>query len=143
MNFQSLFKPRTMAAIGVSLTNDRHPANIIYNKTHLRYPVKVFPVNPRAGSLSGETVYSKSSEIPGKIDVAVVAVRADLVPEVLGQCIGLSLAVSIGNKALIKEKTLLEYLIADAKTRVIAFYIEGFGKVETFAGLIFRPGHGS
>jgi hypothetical protein len=44
-----------MAVIGVSLTNDRHPANIIYNKIHLRYPVKVFPVNPRGGSLSGGT----------------------------------------------------------------------------------------
>lgn len=221
LNFQYLFEPRTMAVIGVSLTNDRHPANIIYNKTHLRYPVKVFPVNPRGGSLSGEPVYSEISEIQGKIDLAVVAVRADLVPEVLGHCIkvgaggalvisggfaevgrqdlqdrlvamareanfpfigpnclgiyvpsvvdtfflpgermihpaagnvalvsqsggvlvdqlvkfaeqgiGLSLAVSIGNKALIKENTLLEYLIADTKTSVIAFYIEGFGKNE-------------
>jgi acyl-CoA synthetase (NDP forming) len=46
------------------------------------------------------------------------------------QGIGLSLAVSIGNKALINEKTLLEYLKADTKTSVIAFYIEGFGKNE-------------
>jgi acyl-CoA synthetase (NDP forming) len=221
LNFQALFEPKTMAVIGVSLTNDRHPANIIYNKTHLRYPVNVFPVNPRGGSLSGEPVYSKILEIPGKIDLAVVAVRADLVSDVLMQCIekgvggatvisggfaevgrqdlqdrlvamareadfpfigpnclgiyspsvvdtfflpgermihpdagnvalvsqsggvlvdqlvkfaeqgiGLSLAVSIGNKALIKEKTLLEYLVADTKTSVIAFYIEGFGKNE-------------
>jgi acetyltransferase len=210
-----------MAVVGVSMTNDRHPANIIYNKTHLRYPVKVFAVNPRGGSLSGEPVYTEVSKIPGKIDLAVVAVRADLVPDVLMQCIekgvggatvisggfaevgrqdlqdrlvaiareanfpfigpnclgiyspsvvdtfflpgermihpdpgnvalvsqsggvlvdqlvkfaeqgiGLSLAVSIGNKALIREKALLEYLIADPKTDVIAFYIEGFGKNE-------------
>ncbi len=221
MNFQSLFEPKTMAVIGVSMTNDRHPANIIFNKNHLRYPVKVFAVNPRGGSLSGEPVYRNISEIPEKIDLAVIAVQADRVPQVLDQCIkkgaggatvisggfaevgrpdlqdrlvamareadfpfvgpnclglyvpsvvdtfflpgermihpdagnvalvsqsggvlvdqlvkfaeqgiGLSLAVSIGNKALIREKALLEYLVRDKKTSVIAFYIEGFGKNE-------------
>jgi acetyltransferase len=210
-----------MAVIGVSLSNDRHPANIISNKAHLRYPLKVFPVNPRGGSLLGERVYTDISEIPEEVDLAVVAVRADAVPEVLNKCIhnavggaiiisggfaevgrtdlqarlvsmaretnfpfigpnclgiyvpsvvdtfflpgermvhpapgnvalvsqsggvlvdqmvkfaeqgiGLSLAVSIGNKALIREQTLLDYLVADPKTKVIAFYVEGFDKNE-------------
>jgi acetyltransferase len=45
-----------------------------------------------------------------------------------GQGIGLSLAVSIGNKALITELELLEYLAKDLNTKVITFYVEGFGK---------------
>jgi acetyltransferase len=44
--------------------------------------------------------------------------------------IGLSTAVSIGNKALINELHLLEYLAGDSTTDVIAFYVEGFGKNE-------------
>jgi acetyltransferase len=44
--------------------------------------------------------------------------------------IGLSLAVSIGNKALIRELDLLNFLSKDPKTKVIAFYVEGFGKGE-------------
>ncbi|MGD9113259.1 MAG: CoA-binding protein, partial [Desulfobacterales bacterium] len=221
MNLQPLFKPKTMAVVGVSFSNDRHPANIIYNKAHLRYPLKVFAVNPRGGSLLGEPVFTDISEIAEKVDLAVIAVRADAVPDVLQQCIrnrvggatiisggfaevnrkdlqdrlvtlareanfpfigpnclgiyvpskvdtfflpgermvhpasgnvalvsqsggvlvdqmvkfaeqgiGLSLAVSIGNKALIREQTLLDYLVADPRTNVIAFYIEGFGKNE-------------
>ena len=51
MNFESLFEPRTMAVIGFSLTNDSHPANVIYNKNRLRYPLQVFPVNPRGGKM--------------------------------------------------------------------------------------------
>jgi acetyltransferase len=47
-----------------------------------------------------------------------------------GQGIGVSLAVSIGNKALIRETELLNYLAKDAQTQVIAFYIEGFGPNE-------------
>jgi acetyltransferase len=221
LNFDSLFHPKTIAVIGVSLTNDRHPANVIYNKIHLRYPVKVYPVNPRGGVLKRDRVYRDIAEIPAPIDLAVVAARAKFVPEIMERCIaksvgsaviisggfaeigrndlqeklvsiareaefpfigpnclgiyaptrfdtfflpgerlvrpdpgkvaivsqsggvlvdqmvqfaeqgiGLSLAVSIGNKAIIREIDLLSYLADDPKTGVIAFYIEGFEKNE-------------
>ena len=44
--------------------------------------------------------------------------------------VGLSLAVSIGNKALIRETELLAYFAEDPETEVIAFYVEGFGEGE-------------
>jgi acyl-CoA synthetase (NDP forming) len=221
VKFQALFEPKTMAVIGVSLTNDRHPANVVYTKNHLRYPVKVFPVNPRGGALGGETVFTHISEIPEKVDLAVIAARAEQVPTILSDCIvagvsaaiiisagfaetgrldlqdrivaisreahfpfvgpnclgtyapshmdtfflppermvrpnpgnvalvsqsggvlvdqivkfaeegvGLSRAISIGNKALIGELELLNYLAQDPETAVIGFYVEGFGKNE-------------
>lgn len=221
MNFQKMFKPKSLAIIGVSMTNDRHPANVIYNKCHLRYPLKVFPVNPKGGLWQGERVFAQISEIPQAVDLAVIAVRAELVPDVLADCIkagvggavvisggfaesgradlqdhmvalareaefpfigpnclgifspscvdtfflpserlvqpatgnvavisqsggilvdqminfasegvGLSLAVSIGNKAFIKEVDLLSYFEKDPETEVIAFYVEGFGRKE-------------
>ena len=221
MDYTPLFNPRTIAVVGVSLTSDRHPANVIYNKLHLRYPVKVYPVNPRGGVLHRDRVYRDVSEIPVSIDLAVIAARADYVPAIVESCInssvggatiisggfaesgrqdlqqrlvelaepahfpfvgpnclgiyvpnrfdtfflpgerlvrpapgnvaivsqsggvlvdqmvkfaeqgvGLSLAVSIGNKALIKELDLLSYMAASDETRVMAFYIEGFGKNE-------------
>jgi acyl-CoA synthetase (NDP forming) len=221
LDFTKLFEPRTMAVIGVSHANDRHPANVIYHKNHLRYPVTVYPVNPQGGDLQGEKVYPHVGEIPGKVDLAVIAVRAEQVPRIVEECIqagvggaavisggfaesgrkdlqdrlvaiareaafpfvgpnclglyspkyvdtffipnervvrpnfggvamvsqsggvlvdqmvkfalegvGMSLAVSIGNKAFVKELDLLRYLISDPSTRVIAFYVEGFGKNE-------------
>ena len=221
MNFRKLFEPKTMAIIGVSLNNDRHPANVVFNKNQLRYPVKVFAVNPRGGVLQGEKVFPHVSEIPGKVDLAVIAVRAEHVPDIVTDCIqaqvggaavisggfaevgqkdlqdrmasiareakfpligpnclgiyspskvdtffipsermvqpdpgnvalvsqsggilvdqmvkfadegvGLSLAVSVGNKALIRELDLLRYLSKDPNTKVIAFYVEGFEKNE-------------
>jgi len=221
MNFRKLFEPKTMAIIGVSLNNDRHPANVVFNKNQLRYPVKVFAVNPRGGVLQGERVFAHVSEIPGKVDLAVIAVRAEHVPDIVTGCIkaqvggaavisggfaevgqkdiqdrmasiareakfpfigpnclgiyspsnvdtffipsermvqpdpgnvalvsqsggilvdqmvkfadegvGLSLAVSVGNKALIRELDLLRYLSKEPNTKVIAFYVEGFEKNE-------------
>jgi acyl-CoA synthetase (NDP forming) len=87
MNLQALFEPRTMAVIGISLTNNRHPANVIYHKNHLRYPVRVFPVNPRGGEIQGERVFTHISEIPEKVDLAVIAVRAEYVPGIVSDCI--------------------------------------------------------
>lgn len=220
-NLTPLFKPKTMAVVGVSLSNDRHPANVIYHKLLLRYPVTVYAVNPKGGMLQRETVYKHLSELPEKIDHVVIAVRAQYVPKVLeacieaeagsatiisggfaesgqsalqdmvaemaaeagfpvigpnclgiyapnrfdtfflpgqrlvrpssgniaivsqsggvlvdqlvkfsGQGIGVSLAVSIGNKALIRETELLAYISKEKTTQVIAFYIEGFGRNE-------------
>lgn len=46
------------------------------------------------------------------------------------QGVGMAKAVSIGNKAFVREKELLAYLSHDPATKVIAYYIEGFGEGE-------------
>jgi acetyltransferase len=221
MNLQALFEPKTMAVIGVSLTNDRNPANVIFTKNHLRYPIQVFPVSLREGEIRGEKVYTSLAEVPERIDLAVIAVKAEQVPAALDECIqskvkavivisggfaetgrldlqeqiaamarkarmpllgpnclgiyvpqmvdtfflpsermvlpapggvalvsqsggvlvdlmikfagegvGLAHAISIGNKAVIREPDLLAYLAEEPRTRVITFYVEGFGKDE-------------
>lgn len=221
MNFHPLFKPKTLAVIGVSLTHDRHPANVIYNKNNFHHRVKVYAVNDRGGMLQGERVYARLSEIGEPVDLAVIATRAEQVPGILKDCVearvggavvvsggfsesgrndlqdriisiareanfpfigpnclgiysppyvdtlflpseriirpekgrvaiisqsggilvdhmikfaeegvGLSIGISIGNKALIREMDLLRYFATDPETDVIAFYIEGFDRGE-------------
>ncbi len=221
MDLTPLFKPSSMAVIGVSTSQDNHPANVIYNKNHLRYPVKTFPVNPKGGALHREPLYPGVSDIEEPVDMAVIAVRAEYVPGVMqacikkgirgavvvsggfaesgnpqlqqrlvdmareadfpfvgpnclgifapdyvdtfflpgeriirpekgnvgfisqsggvlvdqmvkfaGQGIGISLGISIGNKALIRETDMLDWFAKDLGTRVIALYVEGFEKGE-------------
>lgn len=62
MNLKPLLEPKTMAVIGVSATNERHPANVIYDKNNHRYPVEVFAVNPKGGRLHGEKLYSRIND---------------------------------------------------------------------------------
>ena len=76
-----------MAVIGVSTTQDSHPANVIYTKNHLRSPVLTYPVNPRGGTLNRETLYPSVADIDGPVDMAVIGVRAKFVPDVVAQCI--------------------------------------------------------
>jgi len=215
----SVFAPRTVAVIGVSTTNPFHPANIIYNKNYYGYDCDVFAVNPKGGEVDKRPVYRSLGEVPQKVDMAVVAVRAAAVPGVARECaeagvgtmvvisggfaevgeegralqdqvveiceaasitligpncfgvyappvvdtfflppertvlpkkgatavasqsgaflvdqimtrfyevgIGLSVAVSMGNKAMVTEEDLLLYFAAREDTRTLCFYIEG------------------
>jgi acyl-CoA synthetase (NDP forming) len=221
MDLTRLFKPKTLAVVGISLMNERHPANVIYNKNNLRLQAKVFPVNGRGGFYQGEKIYAGLLDIPEKVDLAVIATRAEAVPKILAECIhaevegaviisggfaetgnkdlqdrivsiareaafpfigpnclgiyspphvdtffipserivrpekgkvtlvsqsggilvdhmvklagegvGLHMAVSVGNKALIGEISLLDHFAKDPETSVIAFYIEGFAEKE-------------
>ena len=67
-------------------------------------------------------------------NVAIISqsggVLVDQMVKFANEGVGLSLGVSIGNKALIRETDLLEYLSADDQTDVIAFYVEGFERNE-------------
>ena len=86
-DFQRMFHPKSVAVIGVSLERDRHPANVIFNKINLRYPVDVFPVNPRGGELFGQKVYTGIQEIPQPVDLAIIVVRAEYSLDTLKACI--------------------------------------------------------
>ena len=87
MNLTPLFKPRTMAVCGVSLSNEAHPANVIYNKNNLRYPIATYALNPKGGTFQREPLYPNFSELPSRIDLAVIATRAEAVEAVLTDCL--------------------------------------------------------
>ena len=73
-NLTKMFKPQSIAVIGVSLSNPFNPANVVYNKNRHRFSAKTFGVNPKGGSIYGQKVYPSISEIPEKIALAVISI---------------------------------------------------------------------
>jgi acetyltransferase len=71
---------------------------------------------------------------PEKGRVAFVSqsggVLVDQMIKFAGEGVGLSIAVSIGNKALVRELELLNHFAKDTETDVVAFYVEGFEENE-------------
>src|SRR6056297_3865633 len=87
MKLDTLLQPESLAVVGVSLSNPFNPANVIYHKNNLRYDARTYCVNPQGGTLFGDPVYKSISQVPGKIDCAVLSIRADLVPAAIEECI--------------------------------------------------------
>lgn len=124
MDLSVLFEPKTMAVVGVSSTNYQHPANVIFTKNNHRYPVRVFAVNPRGGTVGGMEIHPKVSDIPEKIDLAVIAVRAEAVPDVLADCAAAgvrSAAVISGGFKEVGRQDLQDRIIAIAKEASLPF----------------------
>jgi acyl-CoA synthetase (NDP forming) len=55
-----------------------------------------------------------------------------------GHAIGLSLLISMGNEAMITTSDVIEYLVEDADTRVIALFLEEIRQPDRFAALAQR-----
>lgn len=54
MDYHRLLQPKRVVVIGVSTSKDNHPANFIFRKLQLRYPVAAFAINHQNGALLGE-----------------------------------------------------------------------------------------
>ncbi|NVM03578.1 MAG: CoA-binding protein, partial [Candidatus Helarchaeota archaeon] len=83
--FDSYFKPRTVALIGVSKKNDYF---WLQNFVLAGFPGKVFPINPKGPKAThGIPFYKSILDVSDPIDYAVISVPAPRVPQVLKECI--------------------------------------------------------
>ncbi len=78
-----LFYPKSVAVVGVNREKGKVGRTIFEN---LKGKVKVYPVNPNAKKISGIKCYSSILKIKEEIDLAIIAVRAEIVPKVLEEC---------------------------------------------------------
>ncbi len=76
----------SVAVIGASRRPDSIGQALVRNLVLGDYTGKVYVVNPTATPVSGLPAYATVNEIPGEVDIAVVAVPADSVQDVVLDC---------------------------------------------------------
>ena len=76
------FNPRSVAIVGASPRPGSVGRAILENMTR-RYRGRVYPVNPKYSEILGLKAYPRLTEIPDPVDLAVIAVRAEVVPAVM------------------------------------------------------------
>ncbi len=112
-----LFNPSSIAVIGATDKKEKVGYAIFKNIIDSGYKGKVFPVNRRLDFLEGYKVYHSVMEIQDKIDLAIVSIPIQYVPEVFDQLgkKGVEAAVVIsaggretGKKGLEIEEKILE-----------------------------------
>jgi len=85
-DFEPLFEPRSVAVIGASNDLTKFGART-YAALKLRhYDGRLYPVNPGATEVGGDKAHSRVQEIPGKLDMAIIAVAAPHVVQALADC---------------------------------------------------------
>jgi acyl-CoA synthetase (NDP forming) len=81
------FNPKSVAVVGAS--RNQHTANywLVANLVNLKYPGKIYPVNPNATEILGLKCYSSVRDIEGEVDLVAISVPAQANLNVVRDCI--------------------------------------------------------
>jgi len=83
---EELFRPRSVAVVGASDDFGKLGYHVMKSLLEGDFGGRVYPVNPRAREIWGLRAYPSVGELPEGVDLAVVAIPAPLVPEVIEAC---------------------------------------------------------
>ena len=83
---EHFFNPSSVAVVGASQNPAKIGYDILNNIVRYGYGGAVYPINPRAQEILGHKAYPDLASAPSKINLAVVAVPAPAVMDVLEQC---------------------------------------------------------
>lgn len=95
-----LLHPRSIAIIGASTNPEALGGRPLGFLQAYGFTGPIYPVNPNSAVVQGVPAYPSIADVPEAVDLAMVAVRAGLVPDMLRECVeagvGLAIVISSG-----------------------------------------------
>ncbi|MBC2934485.1 bifunctional GNAT family N-acetyltransferase/acetate--CoA ligase family protein [Nocardioides sp. zg-1228] len=85
-SIERFFSPRSVAIIGASRRQDTIGRALVRHLVLGNFTGRIHVVNPSADSVSGMPAWKSVGDIPGDVDVAIVAVPAEAVQDVVLDC---------------------------------------------------------
>ncbi|RLI08012.1 CoA-binding protein, partial [Candidatus Bathyarchaeota archaeon] len=86
MRLDAIFRPRAVAIIGASRTPGKVGHILTRNMIESGFRGKIYPINPKAEEILGLRCYPSVLDVPGEVDLAVVAIPAAHVLQVAEEC---------------------------------------------------------
>ncbi|HIJ69504.1 MAG TPA: CoA-binding protein, partial [Deltaproteobacteria bacterium] len=83
---KEVFSPQSVAVVGASNSLDKLGYHVMKSLVQGNYTGRIFPVNPKGEMVWGLRSYTSLKETPDGVDLAVIAVPASHVSEILHQC---------------------------------------------------------
>ena len=98
MDLEKLFRPKSMAVVGISKKNPLSPGRIVLLKNEFEMDVDVYGVYPSGGEIEGIKLYERLDKLPIIPDLLVIAVGPDDTLEYIKECgdLGIPTSVIIG-----------------------------------------------
>ncbi|MBS44095.1 MAG: GNAT family N-acetyltransferase [Nocardioides sp.] len=85
-SIERFFNPRSIAVVGASRRQDTIGQVLVRNLVSADFTGRVYAVNPNAPAISGLPAFKTVNDIPDDVDVAIVAVPAEAVTDVVLDC---------------------------------------------------------
>jgi acetyltransferase len=115
---EKLLNPSSVAVIGASLTKGKIGHDVLLNIKESGYKGKIYPINPKDTEVMGYKAYPSVLDVKDDIDLAVFAIPAPAVVEVMKECgdkgIKAAIVISAGFKETGPEGKKLELELAAA-----------------------------
>lgn len=95
LELKCFFEPEGVAVIGASLSPEKLGYQVVRNLVnggsfslpYLKgFSGKIFPVNPQANEILGLKCYPSVTEIPERVDLAIICIPAKFVPQAVQEC---------------------------------------------------------
>jgi acyl-CoA synthetase (NDP forming) len=95
MTLEKFFNPESVAVIGATEDPKNITSTIITNLIEMGFEGKLMPVNPHHDEVFGLKCYPSLTDIKEQVDLTVISIHSDFVPEVLEQQAGCGIRNSI------------------------------------------------
>lgn len=95
MNLEKLFKPKSMAVVGISKRNHLSPGRIILLKNEFEMDVQVYGIYPGGGQIEGIKLYDRLDKLPEIPDILVIAIGPDDTLGYIQDCVDLRIPASV------------------------------------------------
>ncbi len=86
-SLDAMFHPDSVAVIGATERAGTVGRTVLHNLLNPAFKGKVYPVNPQRPEVLGAKAYKSVRDIPGTIDLAILATPAATIPGLIGECI--------------------------------------------------------
>ncbi|PKN18075.1 MAG: hypothetical protein CVU71_11175 [Deltaproteobacteria bacterium HGW-Deltaproteobacteria-6] len=93
--FKALFEPRAIAFIGASANPSKWGFNILHHLIRGGYAGNIYPINPQGGTWFGRPLYKSLAEVPRPVEMAIIVVPKEKVPDTLRECIAAGIPAAI------------------------------------------------
>jgi len=80
------FHPESVAVVGASANPLKFGYQVVRNLLNLKYPGRVFPINPNASEIQGFKAFPSVVDVPHSINVVIMAVPVHVVPRIMRDC---------------------------------------------------------
>ena len=113
---EAAFNPHSIALIGASAKSGKL-GNILMRNLLEGYPGTLYPINPGETEIMGQRAYPRLQDVPGQVDLAVIALPTEACAEAMRDCanVGATAALvlsggfaEVGSEGQARQEALLE-----------------------------------